>query len=148
MEHMQIRFFISFIVIILCIFTIGCEEQKTKELNSDLSIIYGPWRSEQPNSLTSKYDTIIIKNNSVQLDRIKPKLVTYLIKDNVIGVHPIDAPEGIIWFTIVPQHKDKILIKDKSFGDKIYIKTTTGEVESILNTEVKGPNSKPISLKR
>ena len=138
-----------FIIFILCIFLSGCENQKTKQSpHNDFSQIIGSWKSEEPNKLTSKNDTLTITENSVRVDNIKTRQVTYFRQDNLIGVHPIDAPPGIAWISIVPQANGKILVKDKTFGDKVYIKTTPGDVETILNTQVEGPNSKPISLKR
>ena len=142
------RNFLSVIFVILCMSMFACDNQQVQK-KEDFSHIMGAWKSEDTGPLNT-HRIIILTKDSANWNKVLKQVSYFYMAENIIGVHPLDAPAGLEWISIKPQSDEKILVQNKTFGMAYdpYIKITMEEAESLLNAKVVGPNSKPISVKR
>ena len=142
------RNFLSVAFIVILMLISGCDN-KTAQQKDEFSHIMGAWKSEETGPLNT-HKIIILTKDSANWDGAVDQVSYFYMAENIIGVHPLDAPAGLEWFSIKPQPGEKILVKNKTFDRDYYpyIKVTMEEAESLLNAAVVGPNSRPISVKR
>ena len=142
------RNFLSVVFIVILVLISGCDN-KTVQQKDEFSHIMGAWKSEETGPLNTHRIVVLAKDNA-KWNKVVKQVSYFYMAENIIGVHPLDAPAGLEWISIKPQSDEKILVQNKTFGMAYdpYVKITMEEAESLLNAKVVGPNSKPISVKR
>ena len=142
------RNFLSVAFIVILVLISGCDN-KTVQQKDEFSHIMGAWKSEETGPLNT-HKIIILTKDTANWNKVLNQVSYFYMAENIIGVHPLDAPAGLEWISIKPQSDEKILVQNKTFGMAYdpYVKITMEEAESLLNAKVVGPNSKPISVKR
>ena len=142
------RNFLSVAFIVILVLISGCDN-KTVQQKDEFSHIMGAWKSEETGPLNT-HKIIILTKDTANWNKVVDQVSYFYMEENIIGVHSAGDPAGLEWFSIKPQSDEKILVQNKTFGMAYdpYIKITMEEAESLLNTKVEGPNSKPISVKR
>ena len=142
------RNFLSVAFIVILVLISGCDN-KTVQQKDEFSHIMGAWKSEETGPLNT-HKIIILTKDTANWNKVVDQVSYFYMAENIIGVHSAGDPAGLEWFSIKPQSDEKILVQNKTFGMAYdpYIKITMEEAESLLNTKVVGPNSKPISVKR
>ena len=78
----------------------GCDN-KTAQQKDEFSHIMGAWKSEETGPLNT-HKIIILTKDSANWDGAVDQVSYFYMAENIIGVHPLDAPAGLEWFSIKP----------------------------------------------
>ena len=91
----------------------------------------GAWKSAENNSLTGKPRTIVLSDDKISIDEVSQAITIKKEGDSyVVKTAGVKEP----FCTVVLDGKDKARFTTQGFGEKVFVRTSTQEIDQIRAT--------------